>query len=477
MKQRWGGMAFVAILSFFTGGSLVRREPAANGDTYQQARLFEDVLTTIRKHYVDSVREGDLYQEATRRLVTSLRDPYAELLVGEEYRLYREQMSGLKSTPGGVSESNQRRGSAVATSSAAVEGELVRVPAVTSSGLLADGVGYVALGAVTETAAEELQAAVGQLRDQGMRSLVLDLRLNPGGLINQGVQIAELFLDPGDTIAVTRGRSSDHSRVYVDREAQRWPDLPITLLVNRGTASSAELIGAALQDHDRAAILGTPTYGKGVVQTTFRLGEDVALKLTTSRWFAPSGRSLQKPLPRSIAEWAPETDEMEPGHGPKVRYRSSAGRPLPAAQGLVPDLTVRPTQLGDPERQFLRSLGAEAGAYRAHVAAYVHEMHEAGGVDGRHLIPTAEMRTGVRRRLERQGVVIADSTFAAGTESLDREIGLAILREVKGESAELRRRIASDRQLREAAALNARAARPGDLVALAMQRAGELDQD
>jgi len=128
-----------------------------------------------------------------------------------------------------------------------------------------------------------------------MRTLVLDLRNDPGGLIKQGVQVAELFLPKGDTIVVTRGRTTEHSRVYVASGGEKWPDLGLVVLVNDGTASSAELVAGALQDHDRAAVIGLPTYGKGVLQTTYPLSSDMAIKLTTARWFTPSGRSINRP--------------------------------------------------------------------------------------------------------------------------------------------------------------------------------------
>ena len=132
-----------------------------------------------------------------------------------------------------------------------------------------------------------------------MKSLILDLRLNPGGLLDQGVKVADLFLDSKQEIVSTRGRARGSTKQFYDAARQTWPELPIVVLVNDGTASAAEIIAGALQDHDRAVVIGTPTFGKGLVQTLFPLGEGVALKLTTARWYTPAvARSSARPITR-----------------------------------------------------------------------------------------------------------------------------------------------------------------------------------
>jgi carboxyl-terminal processing protease len=449
MKKRVGAMAFVAILSFLTGGWLLRREASADGDLYQRARLFEDVLTTIQKHYVDSTSAPELYREATEQLVNSLHDPYAELLTGDSYRQYREQVTGTRR----------------ATTTGSIDGPgEIRVPAVSAAALLPHGVGYVALHAISQDAADEVAQAVSTLRSKGMRSLVLDLRYDPGGLISEGAAVADLFLDRGDTIAVTRGRTPEHSKVYLDREAQRWPDLPVAVLVNRGTASAAELITTALQDHDRAAIIGQATYGKGVVQTTFKLGDDVALKLTTARWYGPSGRSIQRPLPTTQAEWAPlivQGDSLR-----ALRFRSSAGRPLASAQGVVPDVAVKQAQLTDRERDFLSALGTDMALYHDVLNGYAKDLKRVHRPAAVGFTVTPEMRDEVRTRLARGGVRVPDEVYEGASAYLAQEIGYAIAREAFGAAAETRRRARDDRQLAAAEEILIRSHGAGDAVAL-----------
>src|SRR3954453_3255933 len=200
---------------------------------------------------------------------------------------------------------------------------VVHVPAASEGVFLGSGVGYIELRRISDGAAAELRQAINRLVDDGMTSLVLDLRGDPGGLINEGVKVASLFLHPGDTVAISEGRSPEHSKVYLAGLSGGWHDLRVALLVNHGTASSAELIAGALQDHDRAVLAGTPTFGKGVLQTTYPLADEVALKLTTARWFTPSGRSVQRPR----ADTAGGVGNRPPSLQPRT-FRTDAGRPV-----------------------------------------------------------------------------------------------------------------------------------------------------
>src|SRR5216117_2763742 len=170
----------------------------------------------------------------------------------------------------------------------------IHIRSVQVSMMLDDRVGYVLLTPVSETSAQELTDAVNGLVQKGMKSLVLDLRGNPGGLLDQGVALSELFLDPGQEVVETRGRAPTTSKTYRDAKPQPWPNLPVVVLTNGGTASAAEIITGALQDHDRAVVVGTPTFGKGLVQSLWQLTPETALKLTTARWFTPSGRTIQR---------------------------------------------------------------------------------------------------------------------------------------------------------------------------------------
>jgi carboxyl-terminal processing protease len=198
-----------------------------------------------------------------------------------------------------------------------------------------------------ENSAAELEQEVTRLVGEGMKSLVLDLRSNPGGLRDEAVQAADLFLDPQQRILVSRGRAPGDNHVWLDDAPQRWRGMPIVVLVNRGTASAAEIIAGALQDHDRALVAGDTTYGKGIVQTVFPLGPEVALRMTTARWYTPSGRSIQGAMLDSAmgAEHAVAVQvgfQSDAGRVLAGWRRDRAGRPAPARHPHLAGAALRP---------------------------------------------------------------------------------------------------------------------------------------
>src|SRR5439155_1122256 len=281
-------------LALATGGWLLQRETEPTGSVYQQARLFEDVLAHVADFYVDSIEERRLYQMAIDGMLDQLHDPYSVFLKRDDFRALNEATTG---NYGGLGiQIDVRDGwiTVVGPLAFKLTRATIHIRSVQVSMMLDDRVGYVLLTPVSETSAQELTDAVNGLVQKGMKSLVLDLRGNPGGLLDQGVAVSELFLDPGQEVVETRGRAPTTSKTYRDAKPQPWPNLPVVVLTNGGTASAAEIITGALQDHDRAVVVGTPTFGKGLVQSLWQLTPETALKLTTARWFTPSGRTIQR---------------------------------------------------------------------------------------------------------------------------------------------------------------------------------------
>ena len=491
-RARWIALTSVVAISFVSGAWLTRAKPSAEGNVYQQARLFENVVGAIHRHYIDSMGEGDLYQRAANALVTSLNDPYAELLIRESYREYQRQMTGTQLRTGvGPSESGAGFGGVVGLNPGdevlAVNGKstkgwdtrkvdeairrgagptvtvlvrpvgsdrpmvrkltrtAVHVPAASPGVLLDGGVGYVVLHRMSENAAVELLGAVERLRAEGMKALVLDLRSNPGGLIREGVKVAGLFLHPGDTVATSKGRSSKRTRAYLAEESAEWDDVRLVLLVNRGTASSAEVIAGALQDHDRAAIVGTPSYGKGVLQTTYPLGEEVALKLTTAKWFTPSGRWVQRPPAQAAGGAGNRTPALEP-----QVLRTRAGRPIPDQSGILPDLTVRSSLRTDGERVLYSALGDDLERFRQVLSAYAAELRADGSVTDESFQVTAAMRDGLYARLLEAGVSLTPETYEEASAYVSDQLGYEIARELFGTESVVRRQAKADRQLQAA---------------------------
>ncbi len=492
-RARWSGLLAILVLAIISGGWLLRRKAAPDGSVYQQARLFENVVASIHDHYIDSLGEGDLYQTAAQALVASLHDPYAELLTRESYRQYQRQMSGTEVDVGLTSDSRlnsarvklgpgdeivaidgkstrgwsaRRVEEALSAGSGAIVTVVVRpkgsssvvvrrltrtvvhVPATSPGILLENGVGYIELRRISDGAAAELRQAVDRLVADGMTSLILDLRGDPGGLINEGVRVASLFLKTGDTVAFSRGRSRNHSKVYLAGTSGGWRSLTLAVLVNHGNASSAELIAGALQDHDRAAILGTPSFGKGVLQTTYPLGDEIAIKLTTARWYSPSGRTVQRPKPDAEGALGNRT----PAQLPQI-FRTSSGRPIHDASGILPDLPVRGTQRTDAERALLSGLGENMGIFRAVLTDYASDVKKTRPPRSPSFRVTPEMRDQVFARLEENEVELPRHIYDGASTYLDEQLGYEITRVVFGAVAEAKRRAQSDRQMQAAVRL------------------------
>jgi carboxyl-terminal processing protease len=197
--------------------------------------------------------------------------------------------------------------------------DTIRVQSVRSR-VLDEGYGYIRLAQFQERSDRDVQRALEKLVAEkgGLKGLVLDLRNNPGGLLTQAVRISDLFLDSG-LIVYTEGRIESQKQKYFAQKNGSWLDFPIVVLVNGGSASASEIVAGALQDHKRAVILGTKTFGKGSVQTILPLDDNSALRLTTARYFTPKGRSIQALgiVPDIVVDTAPAQDSK-----PEDRKRS-----------------------------------------------------------------------------------------------------------------------------------------------------------
>ena len=172
--------------------------------------------------------------------------------------------------------------------------EAIKVESVRDAHVLADGIGYIQLTQFSERTGAEFKAALKRLQAAGMKALVLDLRNNPGGLLDAAVEVAEPFFKPGELIVYTQGRAADSREELRAGASAGGLNLPVAVLVNAGTASAAEVVAGALKDTSRAVVVGETTFGKGSVQTVFRLKNGEALRLTTARYYTPGGVSIHE---------------------------------------------------------------------------------------------------------------------------------------------------------------------------------------
>ena len=235
--------------------------------------------------------------------------------------------------------------------------DAVSLPSIAQAYMLKPGVGYVAMtGGFNLTTADEFDVALKELHGKGMNMLVLDLRGNRGGLLIQAVRVANTFLQRGQMIVSQRGRFRDSSQQYA--AVNENPDgVPVVVLVNGDTASAAEIVAGALQDHDRALIIGETTFGKGLVQFPFQLDYDSALLLTIAKYFTPSGRLIQRDysnggfynyyFPGGLAADKKEQTPATPA-GPESH--TDTGRAVYGGGGISPDEVVKPGTISVAER-------------------------------------------------------------------------------------------------------------------------------
>ncbi|HZH80988.1 MAG TPA: S41 family peptidase, partial [Gemmatimonadales bacterium] len=351
----------------------------------------------------------------------------------------------------------------------------IHVRSVQVAMMLDDKVGYVLLTTVSETSAPELTQAIADLTKQGMKSLILDLRSNPGGVLDQGVAVSELFLDPGQEVVETRGRAPNISRTYRDSKPQPWPNLPIVVLVNGFSASAAEIIAGALQDHDRAVVVGTPTFGKGLVQSLWQLTPETALKITTARWYTPSGRTIQRKS-KNEEDQVAQAEAAELGRDTTKTdstqvFHTDRGRVLLGGGGIRPDLFVTPDTFDTAERSFIRALGNKITTYQDVRTGYALEVKTSGRIKSPTFVVTPDMADEVIRRVRARGVAVPDSVLAGAREVISQDLGFEIARYVFGRSTEVRRQRDEDRQVRAALGLARRAKTPQDLLAIMAQPA------
>ncbi len=201
--------------------------------------------------------------------------------------------------------------------------------------------GYILLKSFGEKSGEEMLNALEQLKKKGMRRLVLDLRNNPGGLLTAAVYISDLFLPKGDLIVSIRGRTASERTDFYAKQNMGFENLPIVVLINRGSASGSEIVAGSIQDNDRGLIVGKTSWGKGLVQSVFKIGSDEALALTTAKYYTASGRCIQRDYSHSFADYFnPNEKELEKEEASLPTFKTKTGRIVRGGGGITPDKEV-----------------------------------------------------------------------------------------------------------------------------------------
>ncbi len=383
----------MALLTVVIVTSGVHHRVVATDDAYDTLKVFSEVLTLVRHNYVESTDSRELIFGAIRGMLEAL-DPHSsfmppdlykemqietqgsfgglgiEITVRERYLTVVAPIDGTPADRAGIVAGDRiiridgvptkdmtlvdavrklrgPKGTPVTITilregqdpfDVTVTRDIIEVHSVRTSDL-GEGIGYVRLISFQERTSRDLQEELKALREKGMRGLVLDLRNNPGGLLTQAVQIADLFLEKGKLIVYTEGRAKSQNLSFVDQH-DNPQDFPMVVLVNKGSASASEIVAGALQDHQRAVVVGTQTFGKGTVQTVIPLNDGSGLRLTTAKYFTPNKRAIDGAgLTPDIVVEPPKPPTTTKNQGPtKDRRQETIGE-----------------QEGDPSRPLGRS--------------------------------------------------------------------------------------------------------------------------
>ena len=516
--------------SLAIGGALLVLPLAAGaflrqgGQNADGARLFSQVLQRIEDNAVDSLSRDAIYEKAARGLIKNLKDPYAELYSPEEIASFQrntlrnnygglgmqiepqedqivvarvfpnspaeaggvqpgdhimqvdsvsvvglrlDQVSGrLIGTPGTKVDVVFQRAGVTQPIRGRFTRAIIRVPAVPYSLVLDNGVGYIPLQSFNDSAAEDVARALMDLKRRGARSFVIDLRGNGGGSLDQALDISDLFLRPGQEIVVVRHRGKTPEVATATRTSV-VDSMPIVVMVDGGSASASEIVAGALQDHDRGLVVGTTSFGKGLVQTLFPMEGGWYIKLTTGKWYTPSGRSIQAEHDRLGDERFVEfAQDSARGDTVKVRpvFKSDAGRKILGGGGITPDVVITPDSASPAERELARAVAPAGQAWYNTLYNYALESKTSLPRDFK---VTQAMRDEFFSRLVKAKVPITRAQFDAAQETVDRNLEHRFTTLAFGDSTAFRRGIPQDPQMTAALDLLRRGPTQRQLLALA----------
>ena len=419
------------VISALVGGLFGRRALAIDDRVPEHYKTFTAALSAIESGYVDKIDSDKLVYGAVRGMLATL-DPHSSFFDPREYAQMRERQEGryygigvsIQAVDGDITamvvfegspahKAGMRRGDVIAkiTNETAkgwtteqamlklrgskgtpvqieirrrgysqpIPIELVRdevhLLTVPSHFMIDATTGYVQLRDFGENTDREVRQALRDLTSKGMRRLLLDIRGNPGGPLDQAIKVSNEFLPRGRMIVYTRGRVSNSDQDYRGTEDGAFQDVPMVVLVNRNSASASEIVSGALQDHDRAYVVGETTFGKALVQSVYRISSGAGLALTTAHYYTPSGRLIQRPWDESFDEYLSysmrDQDANRP-HNPKDLKRTNAGRPVYSGGGVEPDRHLAGPTEGFNPTPFGRMLQGRA-AFESYAVKFMVE--------------------------------------------------------------------------------------------------------
>jgi carboxyl-terminal processing protease len=392
-------VVFAILVSALVGGLFGRSALATDDKVPEHYRAFTAALNAIETSYIDKVESDRLVYGAIRGMLGTL-DPHSSFFDPREYAQMRERQEGryygigvsIQAIDGDITamlvfegspayKKGIRRGDILARVAGEdakgwtvdqamhklrgpkgtnvdvgvkrrgyeqlIPIELTRdevyIPTVPAYFMIDDTTGYIRMQDFGENTDHDVKHALHELASKGMRRLLFDIRSNPGGPLDQAIKVANEFLPKGKMIVYTRGRVANSDQDYRATEESEFTDIPIVALANRNSASASEIVTGALQDHDRAYLVGETTFGKALVQSVYRISGGAGLALTTAHYYTPSGRLIQRPWDASFDEYLSyslrDQDANKPHNASDLKH-TDAGRPVYSGGGIEPDKRV-----------------------------------------------------------------------------------------------------------------------------------------
>ena len=408
----------LAILVSALGGGVLGRSALATDDKVpEHYKAFTAALNAIETSYVDKVESDNLVYSSIRGMLGTL-DPHSSFFTPKEYAQMRERQEGhyygigvtIVTIDGDITALNVfegspaykkgiRKGDVISKIAgdnakgwnteqamlklrgprgtpvqieikrrgyaAPIPLELTRdevtIPTVPAYFMIDASTGYIRMQDFGENTDRDVKHALHDLSSKGMRRLLFDIRGNPGGPLDQAIKVANEFLPRGKMIVYTRGRVANADQDYRATEDSEFTDMPIVMLASRNSASASEIVTGALQDHDRAYVVGETTFGKALVQSVYRISAGAGLALTTAHYYTPSGRLIQRPWDATFDEYLSyslkDQDAARP-HNPSDLKHTDAGRPVYSGGGIEPDKRIPGPLEGFNPSRFARTLFA-----------------------------------------------------------------------------------------------------------------------
>jgi carboxyl-terminal processing protease len=344
--------------------------------------------------------------------------------------------------------------------------DIINIKSVPFATMIDDRIGYVRIAQFSENTADELREALTDLEDQGMEKLIVDLRRNTGGLLTQAIEVSEQFVEPGQKIVSTRGRKSIQTREYSAGARAKGGDYPLIVLVDHASASASEIVAGCIQDLDRGIVVGTTTFGKGTVQSVLRLPGGNALKITTAKYYTPSGRCINLE-PEPDEESAILQDESQVPDS-SIAYYTAGGRAVYGGGGIHPDVQVEPDSIPP-----IVSRVARAGLVFEYAVHYVAENQDIPENFGDNL----GLMEGFKKFLADKDFEFGEVEFKEGEDFMRIMLRSEIARKVFGDEAAYRISLERDSQLQKTVEIMENSHSLSDLFVLAATTEAESAKD